>query len=420
MAAKSSQEHFFTDAVDNRQVVRNLCASQAETPMTLFLTLTCNQSKHFGIRRIKSWIDSDEILQHWDSKTMEIDDQEKKELRKAIHQAAPTLLLCNWMETRSILMLYIAKSPENPLGHVIKMFWRDEFQDNVGNLPHVHALLCLKETMDTNEGREFLQNLIRASIGDIVREDEVDEYVQEGILESYDDYIDMMMDASTILQHKCSKQCMARTGTNDNELRCRTFDNYHQSPDHTSHCLVEFDPGHSQEATSILVALGLAEPGDSDSGAFKPLDERLRETRHILPTHPGEGIISPCNGLLFTETRSSQNLQICTTYSTSRYVAKYVASIDKNNYIMISVNPNDPHSLRTEKMFLHNTKVASSAMNEKERFKKRRDNFHPTARSISQMEMLQLILGYPQVHTDIEYVNISTLPLEERAGIERV
>ncbi len=36
------------------------------------------------------------------------------------------------------------------------------------------------------------------------------------------------------------------------------------------------------------------------------------------------------------------------------------------------------------------------------------------------MEMLQLIHGYTQVHTGIEYVNIPTLPLEKIAGIERV
>ena len=34
------------------------------------------------------------------------------------------------------------------------------------------------------------------------------------------------------------------------------------------------------------------------------------------------------------------------------------------------------------------------------------------------MEMLQVMLKYPQVHTDMNFVNISTLPLEQRAGIE--
>ena len=35
------------------------------------------------------------------------------------------------------------------------------------------------------------------------------------------------------------------------------------------------------------------------------------------------------------------------------------------------------------------------------------------------MEMMQVILNYPQVHTDMVFENIPTLPIEHRAGIER-
>ena len=34
------------------------------------------------------------------------------------------------------------------------------------------------------------------------------------------------------------------------------------------------------------------------------------------------------------------------------------------------------------------------------------------------MEMFQVILNYPQVHTDMVFENIPTVPLEQRSGIE--
>ena len=35
------------------------------------------------------------------------------------------------------------------------------------------------------------------------------------------------------------------------------------------------------------------------------------------------------------------------------------------------------------------------------------------------MEMICIILGYPQVYTNLEFVHIPTVPLEERPALER-
>ena len=51
---------------------------------------------------------------------------------------------------------------------------------------------------------------------------------------------------------------------------------------------------------------------------------------------------------------------------------------------------------------------------------KKRVNHHPKGRAISLMEMLQVMLNYPQVHTDMVFENVPTLPLEQRAGVECV
>ena len=49
---------------------------------------------------------------------------------------------------------------------------------------------------------------------------------------------------------------------------------------------------------------------------------------------------------------------------------------------------------------------------------KNRGKNHPRGRAISLMEMLQVMLNYPQIHTDMVFENIPTVPLEQRSGME--
>ena len=57
MQIRSPQDSLLTDCVDDKQTVKNLCASQKWHKMDLFLTFTCNQSEHFGVKNVKNWID---------------------------------------------------------------------------------------------------------------------------------------------------------------------------------------------------------------------------------------------------------------------------------------------------------------------------------------------------------------------------
>ena len=42
----------------------------------------------------------------------------------------------------------------------------------------------------------------------------------------------------------------------------------------------------------------------------------------------------------------------------------------------------------------------------------------PNGRAISYFQQLQMMLGYPEVRTDLRFENIPTVPLEQRPGIE--
>ena len=153
---------------------------------------------------------------------------------------------------------------------------------------------------------------------------------------------------------------------------------------------------------------------------FHPLHSLLVADRHVPPTSPSEGIVSPCNTDLFLLTRSAYNVQICTTGGTAKYLAKYISKIDKNNSVTLAADPQNPNTVHAQSTFIHNSKIASSAMNEKLMADAKRNSHHPQGRAISTMEQLQLLLGHPQVHTTMKFVIIPTRPMEERSGVDRV
>eukprot|EP00957_Ditylum_brightwellii_P106479 8123318-Ditylum_brightwellii.AAC.1 len=53
-----------------------------------------------------------------------------------------------------------------------------------------------------------------------------------------------------------------------------------------------------------------------------------------------------------------------------------------------------------------------SKFHEDEVQKKERDNNHPRGCAVATAQMLHSILKYPEVFTDLDYVNVPTLPLE--------
>ena len=76
-------------------------------------------------------------------------------------------------------------------------------------------------------------------------------------------------------------------------------------------------------------------------------------------------------------------------------------------------------TLVTHGTFLQNTKITTSKINEDRALSIKRDSKHARGRAISEMEMRQMILQYPEVHTNLVFESIPTMPLELRAGVEK-
>ena len=109
-----------------------------------------------------------------------------------------------------------------------------------------------------------------------------------------------------------------------------------------------------------------------------------------------------------------QNVQKLTgAGGTSKYVCKYIAKIDEQNYVVVNVNGEG--QFVTKSKFLHNTKVASSKIAEDK--KRQSDNGKNQGRILIYFELLHVILKYPEVITNLDFERVTTMPLEMRAGV---
>ena len=75
--------------------------------------------------------------------------------------------------------------------------------------------------------------------------------------------------------------------------------------------------------------------------------------------------------------------------------------------------PENGFSIRMDSQFLHNTKVTGSAINENRVHESRRNKHYPTGRGLAVTEAASQLLGYPQVYTDLVFVDVQTVPLED-------
>ena len=88
--------------------------------------------------------------------------------------------------------------------------------------------------------------------------------------------------------------------------------------------------------------------------------------------------------------------------------------MDKQNYVIVEIDGEG--QLVTKSFFLHNTKIISSKIGEDKDREKHRNKIQ--ARCIRRMEMMHSILGYVEVVTNIEFIKISTMPLELHARVK--
>ena len=409
------------ESFDSKAMVRNLCSAQKYHKATHFCTNTCNMKKHFGTKPIKNWLDSNEWKNHFDG-YFELDVNERKEVDNAIIQSSSSLLLRIWQEVCQLFINYLHKSPSSPFQSVRSIFARNEYQATAGNLSHIHLILEANFDEMTDAQKNFVDDLSRCSILDIVRPDEIGKLIEDGTFETIDDWKETIDDGKRFLGHICDSRCLMKT--ENGGTKCRKLDYLNVTEDNTKHSFMSFNEELTEDCIERLTKIGMIDEIDTNEhGCKKPYKSKLaflHPKRHIPPTNPSDDInMSPVEGYTFANCRSMQNIQLLTqTGGVNKYVCKYIGKIDEQNYIVVYTDKESNGSLVTKATFLHNTKVATSKINEDKERKSKKDNAYPQGRCISHMEMLHHIFRYPEVTTNLKFVTIPSTPLEFRAGVE--
>ena len=408
-------------SIDSKQMVKNLSSSEKYIgKFDFFITLTCNMKKHFGTKIVKEWIDSDSWHDHFPEFSF-LTDSERNEIHTALIQAAGPLFLRIWEEVSLLFLDYLENSKSSPYKNVFAIFARKEYQKDKGNVSHIHLMLKLNWDKLSSEEKKFINDMIRASVIDVVRVDEVNHLIEHGLMKSVVDLEEIVEDASKILGHHCSPRCLMMVSPG--VFRCRKLNNLNVTSDNTKHVFKPLPNDYSLECLERLVKIGLVEPIEVNENGyeapFKSCHEYFHPKRHIPPTNPtGDINMSPVDGYFFTACRSMQNVQWLTQAGgVNKYVVKYIGKIDEQNYVIVSTDSQKNGKLVSKAYFLHNTKVSTSKINEEKLKDQNRMKHHVQGRAISQNEMLHMMFKYQEVFTDLNFTAIPTIPLELRAGV---
>ena len=411
LSVRNKNNSGLTESVDSLEMVRGLAASQQYIKWDLFLTATNNQALTPGMVFLHQWKKSDK----WTSQFPGFADMsifEQNEIRQAMEEASGPILLRNWVEVRTLILRHI-KDKLSFAGVTVALFSRDEYQKESGNLFHEHFVLAILQATLDRDSERFVQDLLRTSAFDVIRTDEIESLMQRGLLKSQDEAADQVERARQLLQHRCNQRCQKKVGTGSDETVCRKLHSVRDSPDCSTHQFIPMKFPFSKSCIDVLEKSDLCTFND---GEIKFLHAYFSPTRHMAPCNMNaECNMSPVICEMFLLFQSMVNAQaIGHANAIAKYILKYIGKIDLCNRVTAAANAHSG-AVKVGSEFLHNTKIASSAINEDKAFQMRRDKHHPTGRDMPLMEMYQLLLNLPEVTTNLTFYQISTLCLEVRA-----
>jgi hypothetical protein len=410
----NSPEPCYSDSIDHRPTVHKLAAALARKEATYFLTLTCNEKLHFGMRNLKAWIDSDEVLEAYGLDLHSCTELQKKHMKDEITKAAMFPMLRQWREVSKLYCSYIFHSHEEPLGRVDKYWYRYEFEDSKGAQPHIHMILW-----NHPEHQQKILDRIRGSLKDLIRIEEIPELIRKGLVKNEEEVMEVLELAKAFLSHVCNPRCLRMNA--NGKFSCRVP---HNALLNTSgeHLFRDLEAQYSDDCNKILARLELMK---KDSvyhsytlNAENPDSKVLKKVKHVPPAYIAEGKVSQTSTEIFCATLSNCNLQLMDSISGAKYLAKYVTKPDQPNQIKMSSHPIDPNAIRARPEELLNIKITGNAIHQVAKDQAKRDYYHPTGRALSVMEMVSNFLGYHTVFTNIEFIHIPTVPLEERCTVQ--
>jgi hypothetical protein len=314
------------------------------------------------------------------------------------------------------LMLDLIFNDISSHGACTCLFSRTEYQKDSGNFPHEHTILALKKDTLTALDYDQLNNLIATNVMEIVKPDQVAKYTNYGLLSCPEDVDIIIQEGWRKLKHTCSDGCVVKIGLGNGpeNYRCRKQHTVKDTPDPTSHNFIKLPCNLSNASKSTLKGAGINIPS-SYKGAR---DEKytipyFQPTRHMAPCITNAlcnmSSIIPIYFLMF---RFVHNAQIILQASgTPKHICKYITKRDKGNRAIFFAN-GCTDDIRVGSQFLHNTEIATSAINESKAFQSKRYKYHPIGTDVPDIYCLHLILGYPEITNNIPFIPNNTGPFE--------
>jgi predicted GIY-YIG superfamily endonuclease len=429
--------------LDSKSKVNQVAAANAKHQNELFFTWTCCAKKTLCVRILSTWVESEEAVEYITSQYRlkhgfrDWDDLQEKELtREALRMSSGALILRCWMELVQTFLRYLREGKDSPFTNVcggLVDFWnRVEIQsEEDGKVPHCHTLLYFRKHPVNDEERFELLNMIRACMSTFLSESEKQELIDKGFVEEPDMIEGFLQDAESFLTHYCTRRCQVLSrvvneeGHSEKEFRkrCKAPDHRRMSDYPPDHDFKHINVQHSTEAIEIMFILGLIQSASaSDVIPEKAFLHLFESKRHIPPCYSVGRPRSPANPFLFAMLLSAMNLQYCTSYLLLRYLAKYVASLDKSCKVIIKgPEKSDERVFRVDISEGYNTKISSNRLAEETKEKNEKDKrlFRLVARVISLAELLMQILQYATIYTTLKFEYIPTQPMALRPIIKQ-
>ena len=404
-----------TEMVDSQKMVRGLAASQKFIKYELFITVTPNQRKTPGLSHITAHKRSLKWTKHFpDFHRLPL--HEQNELIWAMEEASGLVILRQWLECRRFFLKYMMEKVSF-LGCKGKaLFHRDEYQTNKGNPPHGHLTMALDTSNISGDAARHFEDMIRTSVFDIIHPEQGLELMEKGFLKDLKDMQDYIDTGDEVLAHRvCNPRCFKlRKKGESTVLECRKRHSVFGSPDSTSHQYIPMKVNLSPKCIEILHEIGLCHTDENGQVMYD--HQYFRPTTHMAPcTKNATCNMSPIISEIFLFFCSMCNVQsVGHANGIIKYILKYVGKFDLANRAIASTDSKTGNTkVGTE--FVHNTKISSSKHLEEKSFNKRRESSHPCCRDMPMLELLQLLLGIPEVITNLKFVEISTLPFEVRS-----
>ena len=132
------------------------------------------------------------------------------EIDKSTKQSTSSIMLRVWEEVSKLFIAFLRKSEHSSFKKVESLFVSKEYQQSSRNISHTHLILEVLWDLLTIEQRIFVEDLIRASLFDIVCSDEIEKFVEDGIFYKKKNVHDVFDDANAFLTHHCNSRCLMK------------------------------------------------------------------------------------------------------------------------------------------------------------------------------------------------------------------